>query len=169
MSRSGKIFKALVFCLVGGVVSYIAIAVGYIVWHTSQCRAFCKTAASLPHEELADFASRCDALLASNASMLATSTYGSVFIRDADTLSRFELAGKRPQDIYVSIRLSGRVVLSYLGIGRMAARIDWQDYSQWGEQVWKLSGTPGEGGSITIYERKKVVQPSAPANRPTDG
>jgi hypothetical protein len=49
------------------------------------------------------------------------------------------------------------VAIHYLGIARMAARVDWQDFSQWGEQTWMLTGTPGEaaGDCITIYDPRK--------------
>ena len=81
--------------------------------------------------------------------------YGSASIGDADTLSRFELGGKRPHDIYVSIRLRCRVALYYLGVGRMAARIDWEDSM--------LTGTPGEAGdSITIYVRENGEKQAEP-------
>lgn len=144
MKRNAKIFPMLVLCLIVGAVLCMSIPIGFFVWHTSQCRNFCRTVSSLPRGDLAAFALRCDVLRTKTSARYTS-------ITDNETLRRFELAGKAPVLIEISPR---GVYFHYLGMARSAARISWEDYSQWGKG-WRLSATPGEAASTVIYEPRE--------------
>ena len=146
IGKTEKVIRSPFFCFIGGIAFIFAFDFCYLAWHTHKCAIFCRKVASLPQEDLAVYASRCDALLATNTQSLIST-------RDKGTLNQFVLLGKTPELIDIFPR---RVTVHYLGVQRLAARIDWQDYSQWGDPTWKLTGTPCDTtGYIVIYQRKK--------------
>jgi hypothetical protein len=141
--RSEQIIRGVVFSIVGAIVLLYGFEAAYLIWHTSKCKAFCKTVAALPHEELKDFASRCDALRSQ------TNSEAMIVISERDTLNRFTLAGHSPKAIRVFPR---GVSFYYLGEGRLAARISWENSSYSGEPRWVLTGTPGDTPGNVLYD-----------------
>jgi len=132
-------------------VLYLVMMFGLIRWEIYNSSTFNKKVASLPPQELKNFALRCDALL---TEFHAKNTNSDVIITDKEILDQFILLDKKPKSVYVFNSLSF-VVVQYLYSGRFGATIQWRDYSMWDEPVWRLEARSGDTGGFTLYELPK--------------
>jgi hypothetical protein len=113
-------------------------------WRFSISRAFFKTVAALPREQLANFSSRCGGLY--------TNFYKnelSITITNKEILEKFVLAEKSPKDIYIS---DGIVVVEYV-VADVGTDIQWMDFSP-NESTWKLEGHSPAGG-LMLYDPRQ--------------
>jgi hypothetical protein len=129
---------------------FIGSGFGVHWYRSSRASAFCRQVAALPQSELADFASRCGSLWAEKGGHSAQWTS----ISESNILTRFTLAGRKPEVIYVDDHM---VSANYLRAApRSGAMVQWTDYSQWGEPTWKLRAVYGDTGGGVVYERDKT-------------
>jgi hypothetical protein len=143
MKNLGR-FLAIIFVFIP--LLYFVGAFCLIRWQTSRSSAFDKKVVSLPHQELEDFALRCNAL------WLKSHTNHMIAITNKDTLHQFALVGKTPLTIEV---FDNFVDVRYLYSGRFGAAITWTDYSMWDEPVWKLEAHSGDTEGFVLYALQK--------------
>jgi hypothetical protein len=128
-----------------GALFFVLIIIGFLQleWRFSKSRAFFKTVANLPRNELANYSSRCGDLYTDRY------TNGPIVITNNEILGQFDLAGKSPQFIYMN---HGVVLVEYV-IADVGTDIQWMDFSP-NEPTWKLEGHSPAGGLVIFDPRQ---------------
>ncbi len=127
----------------------VAIPYGVLRYRVAKSAAFCDAVEALPRTELEQFATRCEHLISERGGQDASLQV----IVDADTLSRFALAGRAPYEIVVE---KGTVGIKYFrGDWRYSTLALWdEDFSPSGEPIRVLKITYGTFGWRILCQRE---------------